>query len=139
MTRIRPGRAVKGAMVTALAVLVCHVILSTGLARARAEQQARPEEAWAGTGVWLATFVLSTVLAMPLLLWAGMRIVREKHCHLLVIGGSLTWFFGAGYGVDGIDSVEGGLLPVPLLLCVVALGALLPILTGPPDHEATDA
>ncbi|WP_282797588.1 hypothetical protein [Streptomyces sp. CC224B] len=133
MTRLRTGRALKGAMVTAVAVFVCHVILSAGLATARAERQAHSEEAWAGTVAWLAAFVLNTVFVMPLLLWAGMRILREKDCHLLVVGGSLVWFLGAGYGVDGIDSVEGGLLPVPLLLGVVALGALLSIPTAPPD------
>ncbi|WP_138965383.1 hypothetical protein [Streptomyces sp. YIM 121038] len=68
---------------------------------------------------------------MPLMLWAGMRILREKGCRLLVIGGSVIWFFGAGHGVDGIDSVQGGLLPVPLLVGAVVLGVLLSAPTSP--------
>ncbi|MER5302571.1 hypothetical protein ABT039_24335 [Streptomyces lasiicapitis] len=133
MTRLLPGRALKGATVTALAVFVCHLILSTGFASARAEREARSDEGpdtWVGADTWLAAFVLGTMLVMPVLLWAGMRILREKHCELLVIGGSLTWFLGAGRGVDGIDSADGGLLPVPLLVGVVALGALLSIPGG---------
>ncbi|WP_172387050.1 hypothetical protein [Streptomyces sp. MNP-20] len=134
MTTLRSGRVLKGATVTALAVFVCHVILSTGFAAARAEQQAAAGsggDSWAGTGTWLITFVLGTALVMPLMLWTGMRILREKGCRLLVIGGGVAWFFGAGHGVDGIDSVQGGLLPVPLLVGVVALGTLLSAPTSP--------
>ncbi|KAB7836906.1 hypothetical protein [Streptomyces mobaraensis] len=118
-------RPLKGAAVTALAVLACHTVLTTGFAAARAEEKADPQSAWAGTGVWLATFVVGLLLAMPVLLWAGMRLLREKNNHLLVGGGGLAWFFAAGRRVDALEYGVGRHVPWPLVAGVIAVGALL--------------
>ncbi|MER5781672.1 hypothetical protein ABT104_08110 [Streptomyces mobaraensis] len=118
-------RPLKGAAVTALAVLACHTVLTAGFAAARAEAKADPQSAWAGTGVWLATFAVGLVLAMPVLLWAGMRLLREKDNHLLVVGGSLAWFFVAGRHVDALEYGVGRHVPGPLIAGVIAVGALL--------------
>ncbi|MBC2874212.1 MULTISPECIES: hypothetical protein [Streptomyces] len=119
------ARPLKGAAVTALAVLACHTLLATGFAAARAEEHADPDYAWAGTELWLATFAVGLVLAMPLLLWAGMRLLREKDNHLLVVGGSLAWFFAAGRYVDTLEYGAGRHVPWPLVAGVIAVGGLL--------------
>ncbi|MGW9430765.1 hypothetical protein ACWHA1_22800, partial [Streptomyces decoyicus] len=113
------------AAVTALAILVCHVILSAGYAAARAKKRAEPSNAWADFDVRLATFALGLVIVMPLILWIGMRFMGEKDNYALVIGGSLAWLFGAGYNLSYIEYTPSTHLPVPLLVALVAVGGLL--------------
>lgn len=123
MTTSRVARPLKGAAVTAVAVLVCHLILSIGLAAVRERRRADPGNAWAGTSTWCVTFALGLVIVMPLLLWAGMRLAGESHHYFLVIGGSLAWLFGAGYHLHHLAYVPGAHLPVWLLAGLVAVGA----------------
>ncbi|MGW2025311.1 hypothetical protein [Streptomyces decoyicus] len=125
MTSSQAARPLKGAAATALAILVCHVILSAGYAAARAKKRAEPSNAWADFDVRLATFALGLVIVMPLILWIGMRIMGEKDNYALVIGGSLTWLFGAGYNLSYIEYTPSTHLPVPLLVALVAVGGLL--------------
>ncbi|MGI5336588.1 hypothetical protein ACQEVS_03875 [Streptomyces sp. CA-181903] len=120
------ARPLKGAAVTGLAVLACHTALTAGFAAARAEERADPDNAWAGTEVWLATFAVGLVLAMPVMLWAGMRLLREKDNHLLVVGGGLAWFFAAGCHVDAWSADGAGRhVPMPSIAGMIAVGALL--------------
>ncbi|MEU6331790.1 hypothetical protein ABZ851_31650 [Streptomyces sp. NPDC047049] len=125
MTSSRAARPLKGAAVTAFAILVCHVILSAGYAAARAKKRADPSNAWADFDVRLATFALGLVIVMPLILWIGMRITGEKDNYALVIGGSLAWLFGAGYNLSYIECTPSKHLPLPLLVALVAVGGLL--------------
>ncbi|WP_405843621.1 hypothetical protein OG528_33765 [Streptomyces platensis] len=125
MTSSRAARPLKGAAVTAFAILVCHVILSVGYAAVRAKKRANPSSAWADLDLRLATFALGIVIVMPLILWIGMRIMGEKDNYALVIGGSLAWLFGADYNLDYIMYTPSAHLPVPLLVAMVAVGGLL--------------
>jgi hypothetical protein len=125
MTTSRAARPLKGTAVTAIAILVCHVILSVGYAAVRARRRANPSGLWADTDLRLATVALGLVIVMPLLLWLGMRIMGEKDNYALVIGGSLAWLFGAGYNLSYIKSMPSTHLPVPLLVGIVTVGGLL--------------
>ncbi|SED26494.1 hypothetical protein [Streptomyces melanosporofaciens] len=62
---------------------------------------------------------------MPLLLWAGMRILGERDNYLLIVVGSLLWLVGAGSNLSHLQYTPGAHLPVPLLAGMVAVGALL--------------
>lgn len=125
MSRYRSARTLKGAVVISVAVLVCHLVLSMGFAAVRSSKKADPGNAWAGTDIWLITWALGLILAMPLLLWAGMRILNEQNNHLYVIGGSVAWLLGAGYHRSAIEFSPATHLPVPLLVAFMALGAVL--------------
>nr|WP_161558441.1 hypothetical protein [Streptomyces antimycoticus] len=62
---------------------------------------------------------------MPLLLWAGMRILGERDNYLLIIVGSLLWLIGAGFNLSHLQYTPGAHLPVLLLAGMVAVGALI--------------
>jgi len=121
----RVVQPLKGAAVTAVAVLVCHLILSAGYAAARAHERADSDGSWVGAEIQLVTFVLGLLLVMPLLLWAGMRILGERDNYLLIIFGSLVWWGGAGFNLSHLKYTPDAHLPVPLLAGMVAVGALL--------------
>lgn len=62
------------------------------------------------------------VMSMPLLLWAGMRVLRERGNHLLVMVGAVTWIFLGGHVVEddvGVGATAG------FLALFAALGSLL--------------
>lgn len=122
----RAVQSLKGAAVTAVAVLVCHLILSAGYAAARAQKRADPDGgSWGSAEIHAVTFALGILLVMPLLLWAGMRILRERDNYLLIIVGSLLWLIGAGFNLSHLKYTPGAHLPVLLLAGMVAVGALL--------------
>lgn len=86
MTKKFLARWVKGTLVSAVAVYASYaawvrlrawaLVASTG-----------PQDTF-GTG-WVQTLVAEGVglLSLPLLLWAGMRLLRERGNHALVLGG----------------------------------------------------
>ncbi|MFD8460037.1 hypothetical protein [Streptomyces antimycoticus] len=122
----RAVQPLKGAAVTVVAVLVCHLVLSAGYAIARDQKGRDPDGgSWISAEIHLVTFVLGPLLVMPLLLWAGMRILGERDNYLLIIVGSLLWLLGAGYNLNHLQYTPGAHLPVPLLAGMVAVGALL--------------
>jgi len=121
----RTVQPLKGAAVTAVAILVCHLILSAGYAAARAQKRADPDSSWVAAEIHVVTFVLGLLLVMPLLLWAGMRILGERGNYILIIVGSLIWWCGAGFNLTQLKYTPGAHLPVPLLVGMVAVGALL--------------
>ncbi|MGW7695046.1 hypothetical protein ACWGMA_40540 [Streptomyces asiaticus] len=108
-----------------MVVLVCHLILSAGYAAARAQKRANSDDSWISDEIHLVTFVLGILLVMPLLLWAGMRILGERDNYLLIIVGSLFWLVGAGFNLSHLQYTPGAHLPVPLLAGMLAVGALL--------------
>ncbi|MFE6774582.1 hypothetical protein [Streptomyces sp. NPDC057702] len=116
-------RRVKGALAVATATAVCHVVMSYGYGKARASEQRNPDAVLGGAAEHLLTTFTCWAL-MPLLLGVGMRLMGERGNRLLVITGGLIWLPLSGYFVDEMD-VEGGHLPVAVLVPYVALGALL--------------
>ncbi|GLF93070.1 hypothetical protein [Streptomyces yaizuensis] len=120
--RVRPAR---GALVTAAATAVCHSVLSLGYAWARAADADSGGAAFGGIVEFGATTLTSWAL-MPLLLWAGMRLLREHGTVLLTVVGALAWFLLSGYFMDDVDSA-GGHVPPAALAAYVLLGAALAV------------
>lgn len=116
-------RRAKGALAAALATAVCHTVMSLGYAEARGGADRDPGAEFAGTTGFILTSLASWIL-MPVLLWAGMRLVRETSNHLLVISGAVIWFALSGYFMDNIDQ-EGGHMPFLALSAYLLIAALL--------------
>ncbi|MFJ8590385.1 hypothetical protein [Streptomyces sp. NPDC093598] len=117
---MRYVRFVKGAVTVAVSTAACHSLMYAGFAGARESAAASEDDTWAGAFEFLLTTAASWAL-MPLLLWAGMLVMRESGNTLLVLVGGLVWVMLSGYFTDDIDRA-GGHLPVPALAAYVLLG-----------------
>jgi hypothetical protein len=93
--------------------------MSAGFASAR-DSAAGSDDTFAGTYEFLLTTAASWAL-MPLLLWAGMRVMGETSNVVLVVVGGLVWLGLSGYYTDDIDRA-GGHIPIPALAAYVVLG-----------------
>ncbi|MDC0770300.1 hypothetical protein [Streptomyces sp. HD] len=128
MTRTRVPRWLKGLLVSAAAAALCYWIWTS--AREWADRaQAGPDSNF-GTGFLEAVLAqIAGVASMPLLLWAGMRAVRERGNHLLVFGGALAWPFIGGHIIEdaGVPATE------TVLYCALfaVLGGLLSLAEVP--------
>lgn len=116
MTR-NTARWCKGTVVSAVAAMVCFASWERLLTWAEAVAAADPGSIGAG---W-AQALLATctgVLAMPLLLWAGMRLLGERGTRVLALAGGAAWWFIGTHVVEGtrIDDTD-----TALLLAVFAL------------------
>ncbi|GAA2270036.1 hypothetical protein GCM10010234_00360 [Streptomyces hawaiiensis] len=132
---MRYARFVKGAFTVALSTAACHSLMYAGFAAARETAAANEDDMWAGAFEFLLTTAASWIL-MPLLLWAGMGVLREAGNTVLVLVGGLVWAALSGYFTDDIDSA-GGHMPVLALVGYVLLGTALAAV-GPgngPDHD----
>ncbi|MDQ0750075.1 uncharacterized membrane protein YuzA (DUF378 family) [Streptomyces africanus] len=117
---MRYVRHVKGAVTVTAATAACHTLMSAGFARAHESAAESDDEMWAGAFEFLLTTAASWVL-MPLLLWAGMRMMGETHNAVLVAVGGLFWSGVSGYFTDDIDRV-GGHIPFLALAAYILLG-----------------
>jgi hypothetical protein len=114
-------RAAKGTLVSAVAAGVCHWIWSS--LRQWAEDASEAGQGAMGAG-WLQSALAGFVglLSMPLLLWAGMRLLGERGNHLLVLAGVVAWWVLGGHVVEG----DSGTAVTALFLALFAvLGGLL--------------
>ncbi|MFF5257106.1 hypothetical protein ACFY4K_34480 [Streptomyces leeuwenhoekii] len=112
-------RSVKGAITVVVATAACHTLMSVGFAAAR-DSAAGSDDAFAGTFELLLTTAASWAL-MPLLLWAGMRVMGETGNVVLVVVGGLVWLGLSGYFTDDIDR-PGGHMPLLTLAAHILLG-----------------
>ncbi|MFH8470016.1 hypothetical protein [Streptomyces sp. NPDC017991] len=65
------------------------------------------------------------LLSMPLLLWAGMRLLREQGNHLLVVAGFVAWWIIGGTLVEeGVASDTATGLYIALFAALSALASL---------------
>ncbi|MFI1338548.1 hypothetical protein ACH4U7_52645 [Streptomyces sp. NPDC020845] len=92
MMKSRPSRWLKGTLVSAVAAVVCYWFWGF-------------LDEWAGetdsegsfSGLFTSLFAgIMDVASMPVLLWAGMRVLRERGNHLLVMLDAIAWFFVGG-------------------------------------------
>ncbi|WDV51444.1 hypothetical protein PV963_14180 [Streptomyces coeruleorubidus] len=120
---MRYVRFVKGAVTVAVSTAACHSLMYAGFAGARESAVASEDDVWAGAFEFLLTTAASWIL-MPLLLWAGMRVMRETGNTVLVAVGGFVWLGLSGYFTDDIDRA-GGHLPVLALTAYVLLGTAL--------------
>ncbi|MTE17778.1 hypothetical protein F0L17_01240 [Streptomyces sp. TRM43335] len=131
---MRHARVTKAAVVTAVATAVCHLTMSAGFAWARDRPSEHPDD-WSGLYEFGATVLASWIL-MPLVLWAGMRVLGERRTHLQVYVGALLWGAVSWYHVDDIDRA-GGVMPPLVAAVFVVVGALLGAFDpGPECDEA---
>lgn len=124
---IRTARGVKGAVVSAVAATVCYLIWSGGRDWASGARAADPDAILAGS-IESVLALIAGVACMPLLLWAGMRVLRERGNHLLVVAATVVWFFLGGHVVE--DAVDEPVTAVFLALFAV-LGGLLSLVRTP--------
>ncbi|MFF8633522.1 hypothetical protein ACF052_04795 [Streptomyces pilosus] len=115
-------RHAKGALTAVLATAVCHTLMYAGYAWARDSATASGDTLFSGAFEFFLTSVTSWAL-MPVLLWAGMRLLGETGNTMFVFGGGLVWAGASGYFIDDIDSAGGHM---PLLV----LAAHLLLVTG---------
>ncbi|MEU9092395.1 hypothetical protein ACIOEW_33830 [Streptomyces sp. NPDC087901] len=122
MTNRRTARWVKGVAVSAVSAVGCYEIWTSCREWAFGVAAADQDALLGGGFLELLLAGVAGVLSMPLLLWAGMRVLRERGNHLLVMIGAMTWIFLGGHVVeDGVGTV-----PVAgFLTLFAALGGLL--------------
>ncbi|MGW0548514.1 hypothetical protein [Streptomyces altiplanensis] len=117
MQYIRPAKA---ALTVATATAACHSLMSAGYTWAHESRATDGHTMFSGAFEFLLTTAASWAL-MPLLLWAGMWIMRETGNAVLVLVGGLVWVGVSGYYIDDIDHA-GGHIPILVLVAYVLLG-----------------
>ncbi|MEV7059221.1 hypothetical protein ACIOG4_26235 [Streptomyces microflavus] len=119
-------RVGKGFLVTVVAVALSHVILSDGLFVSLVGQAATNMGAGPGysSDVSFTSAVVNTTLTMALVLWVGMRLLRERRVYVMVLVGALGWFLTVMANVDALLERAYGLLPLAPMALFVLVTAL---------------
>ncbi|MFE0424528.1 hypothetical protein [Streptomyces sp. NPDC058953] len=118
-------RCVKGAVTASLATAACYALMRRGYEWAgEAETIATARgETFGGAVEWVLTTAASWTL-MPLLLWVGMRLLREDGNTVFVVAGGGAWVLGIGMLVDYIDGDPGNPLYVAFAVYVIFCSVL---------------
>ncbi|MFJ8399076.1 hypothetical protein ACIQ9K_01215 [Streptomyces microflavus] len=119
-------RVGKGFLVTVVAVALSHVILSDGLFVSLVGQAATNMGAGPGysSDVSFTSAVVNTTLTMALVLWVGMRLLRERRVYVMVLVGAVGWFLTVMANVDALLERAYGLLPLAPMALFVLVTAL---------------
>ncbi|AGK81594.1 hypothetical protein ACIOGT_12610 [Streptomyces microflavus] len=119
-------RVGKGFFVTVVAVALSHVILSDGLFVSLVGQAATNMGAGPGysSDVSFTSAVVNTTLTMALVLWVGMRLLRERRVYVMVLVGAVGWFLTVMANVDALLERAYGLLPLAPMALFVLVTAL---------------
>ncbi|WP_405983321.1 hypothetical protein [Streptomyces sp. NBC_00872] len=112
-------RWVKGTLVSGPAAVVCYWMWTS--LREWADNTSDGDAMGSGLLEGLLASVVG-LLTMPLLLWAGMRLLGEKGNHLLVLLGVVAWWLIGAHVVE--DAVGAGATALYVSLFAV-LGGLL--------------
>ncbi|MEF9903349.1 hypothetical protein [Streptomyces sp. P9-A2] len=113
-------RHAKGALTVVAATAACHALMSAGYAWSQDSRATADHTMFSGAFEFLLTTAASWAL-MPLLLWAGMRMMGETGNAVLVLVGGLVWVGVSGYSIDDID-FPGGHMPIPAFVAYVLVG-----------------
>ncbi|WP_411080165.1 hypothetical protein [Streptomyces sp. cmx-18-6] len=122
-----PGvRIGKALVVTVVAVALSHLILSDGLFLSLVGQAAANMGGGPGysTSESFTSAVVNTTLTMALVLWAGMRLMRERRVYVMVLVGAVGWFFTVMWNVGTLLERAYGLLPLASMALFVVVTAL---------------
>ncbi|MFD8629747.1 hypothetical protein ACFV4E_38880 [Streptomyces hygroscopicus] len=106
MTKSGPSRWLKGALVSAVAAIVCYWLWASLTEWADGVANSQQDAMMAGSIESLLAGITG-VVSMPALLWAGMRVLQERGNHLLVILGAIAWIFVGGHVVEDPVSTAG--------------------------------
>ncbi|MFF2780681.1 hypothetical protein ACFVU3_38025 [Streptomyces sp. NPDC058052] len=128
-------RLFKAVVVTGIAVVAAHVVLSDTLRFALVGQASAALGAPTGYGEAqvFTTALLNTALVMPLVLWAGMRMGGERRLGAMLLAGSVGWIVAVWNGIDGLDDSFGAILPLSSLALVVGVTALASLVRRRPS------
>ncbi|MEU3651596.1 hypothetical protein AB0E67_01910 [Streptomyces sp. NPDC032161] len=126
-------RVGKALIVTVLATALSHLLLSDGLSLSQWQQAAANvggDLGGSGDAAFSAA-VVNTLLAMPAVLWVGMRLLRERRVYLTVIVGTVGWFFTVGQYIDRLNERPSMMMPLGMLAGFVAVTALSSVVLRP--------
>ncbi|MFF0103793.1 hypothetical protein [Streptomyces hirsutus] len=116
---MRYMRHAKGTLTVVAVTAACHTLMSAGYTRVQDSRASDDHTMFSGAFEFLLTTAASWAL-MPLLLWAGMRMMGETGNAVLVLVGGLVWVGVSGHFIDDIDR-PGGRIPVLALTAYVLL------------------
>lgn len=119
----------KGTIVSALAAVVCYWIWTSLLEWSDDVARAGGDSIGSGFLESLLARVIG-LLSLPVLVWVGMRLLRERGNHLLIAAGHVAGWVIGGYLVE-----QGGLSDAVTALCLAlfaGLGGLLSLVEVPP-------
>src|SRR5512146_2503168 len=115
------GRWAKGTLVSGASAYVCYVIWA--YLWQWAEDASIASQSAMGAG-WTETVLaeLAGLLSMPVMLWAGMRLLGARGNHVLILGGAVMW---SQIGSRTVDGGIRGTAAVPSLTLFAVVGGLL--------------
>jgi len=124
------ARVGKGLAVTVVAVALSHLILSDGLFLSLAGQAAANMGSGPGysSDESFTSAVVNTTLTMALVLWVGMRLLRERRVYAMVLVGAVGWFLTVMGNVGTLLERAYGVLtlaPMALFVVVTALASAI--------------
>lgn len=122
--RIFAVRSAKGVVVGAVAAVVCFWFWSA-LDEWATDTEIGPNSNFGSGFVEGVTANLAGIVVIPVLLWAGMRLARERNNYLLVVGCGMLWPFIGGMLIDENHGVTATVL---LLVLFPVLGGVLSLL-----------
>ena len=122
MDRIEVIRWVKGLVVSAAAAATCYWIWVSLREWSQDAAASQPDVMFGGFVEGLLATITGGLVLMPLLLWGGMQLTRQRGNHLFVLLGALLWPFIGGYAVERSFST---LATIALLFTFAALTSLV--------------
>ncbi|MFF3729796.1 hypothetical protein ACFYXM_05545 [Streptomyces sp. NPDC002476] len=79
----------------------------------------------------LATALSHLLLAMPAVLWVGMRLLRERRVYPTLIVETVGWFFTVGQYIDRLNERPSMVMPLGMPAVFVAMTALSSVVLRP--------
>ncbi|MFD4941681.1 hypothetical protein ACFWNT_03880 [Streptomyces sp. NPDC058409] len=130
------SRIGKALVVTVIAAALSHLLLSDGLSLSQWQQAATNVGGdLGGSGdTAFSAAIVNTLLVMPAVLWAGMRLLRERRVYLTVTVGTIGWFVTVGNYVDQLSVRPSTVMPLGPLVLFIAVTALSSAVLRPQER-----
>ncbi|MFD9599846.1 hypothetical protein [Streptomyces sp. NPDC059970] len=126
----------KALVVTVIAAALSHLLLSDGLSLSQWQQAATNVGGdLGGSGdTAFSAAIVNTLLVMPAVLWAGMRLLRERRVYLTVAVGTIGWFVTVGHYIDQLSDRPDIVMPLGPLALFIAVTALSSAVLRPQER-----
>ncbi|SCF59771.1 hypothetical protein GA0115254_106323 [Streptomyces sp. Ncost-T10-10d] len=123
---------------TVIAAALSHLLLSDGLSLSQWQQAAANVGGdLGGSGdTAFSAAIVNTLLAMPVVLWVGMRLLRERRVYLTVAVGTVGWFFTVGHYIDQLNDRPDIVMPLGPLALFIAVTTLSSVVLRPRSWSA---
>ncbi|MFH8375473.1 hypothetical protein [Streptomyces cyaneofuscatus] len=127
------ARVGKAFLVTVVAVALSHLILSDGLFLSLAGQAAVNMGSGPGysSDESFTSAVVNTTLTMALVLWVGMRLMRESRVYVMVLVGAVGWFLTVMGNIGTLLQRAYGVLPLAPMALFAVVTALASAILRP--------